>query len=86
LSHFQTGDSIRRLPCFHFFHTTEIDTWLRQNHVCPICRLPVDQPQPQSQPQPPSQPQLPSQPQSQAHREHRHRNQYSHQHRHQRQQ
>ena len=42
LEEFKNGDLIRRLPCMHIFHTQEIDTWLRQNHVCPICRIPID--------------------------------------------
>ncbi|ETO22258.1 hypothetical protein RFI_14946 [Reticulomyxa filosa] len=43
LEKFANGEQVRRLPCFHFFHKKEIDTWLSQNHVCPVCRLPIDQ-------------------------------------------
>lgn len=27
-----------RLPCSHMYHPNCIDSWLRQNHTCPICR------------------------------------------------
>jgi len=43
LEEFKNGDPIRRLPCLHIFHKNEIDTWLRRNHVCPICRIPIDE-------------------------------------------
>merc|ERR1712013_397767 len=43
LEEFKNGDSIRRLPCFHIFHTHEIDRWLKTgNDKCPICRVPID--------------------------------------------
>jgi len=42
LDQFKDGDSIRRLPCLHIFHKDEIDHWLRTNHVCPICRTPIE--------------------------------------------
>jgi hypothetical protein len=38
LSTFQEGDEIRSLPCFHYFHKDEIDTWLKTNDKCPICK------------------------------------------------
>ena len=43
LEEFKNGESIRRLPCLHIFHTDEIDRWLRTNHICPICRIPIDE-------------------------------------------
>jgi hypothetical protein len=33
------GEEIRRLPCFHFFHTHCIDEWLGRSKACPICKL-----------------------------------------------
>merc|ERR1712087_794065 len=43
LEEFKNGDSIRRLPCFHIFHTHEIDRWLKTgNDKCPICRVPIN--------------------------------------------
>lgn len=41
LEQFEEGDEIRTLPCFHIFHTDEIDQWLAQNSKCPICRQPI---------------------------------------------
>lgn len=38
LEHYQVGDMIRTLPCFHSFHVDCIDPWLRQKATCPICK------------------------------------------------
>jgi hypothetical protein len=35
------GESIKRLPCLHAFHTQEVDEWLTRNAVCPVCRAPI---------------------------------------------
>lgn len=36
------GDQVRRLPCFHLFHSHCIDKWLEVKLVCPLDNLPVD--------------------------------------------
>jgi len=35
---FESGDSIRTIPCFHSFHTHCLDPWLRIKAICPICK------------------------------------------------
>ena len=38
LEHYQTGDVVRTVPCFHTFHSRCIDPWLEQRAECPICK------------------------------------------------
>ncbi|RKP37210.1 hypothetical protein BJ085DRAFT_20305 [Dimargaris cristalligena] len=36
---FETGDTVRRLPCRHAFHSSCIDPWLTKKCArCPLCR------------------------------------------------
>ena len=41
LDDFRDGDVVRSLPCFHFFHSDEIDDWLRRRATCPLCNTAV---------------------------------------------
>jgi len=41
LETFGDGDRVTTLPCFHAFHSSEIDRWLSQKNVCPICKTSV---------------------------------------------
>lgn len=42
LENIRSGNSMRRLPCFHAFHVKCIDSWLIQNKICPVCRVAID--------------------------------------------
>jgi len=39
---FEEGESIRTLPCFHFYHMDCIDSWLVYKAVCPVCLTKID--------------------------------------------
>lgn len=38
LCDYESGDDVRTLPCFHYFHVSCIDSWLNQHSVCPLCK------------------------------------------------
>ncbi|CAM9132370.1 unnamed protein product [Chrysoparadoxa australica] len=38
---FAEGDSVKRLQCTHMFHEKCVDTWLRSNGSCPVCKMEV---------------------------------------------
>jgi hypothetical protein len=37
LSEYEIGESVRRLPCQHQYHTKCIDSWLSRKSRCPFC-------------------------------------------------
>lgn len=36
---FVVGEEVKTLPCFHIFHTSCIDQWLRTSKDCPVCKI-----------------------------------------------
>ena len=37
LEDFVVGDKIIYLPCFHYYHSKCIDTWVKNSDKCPLC-------------------------------------------------
>ena len=38
LTDFEGGESLKEMPCKHYFHSDCLENWLYQNGSCPICR------------------------------------------------
>jgi hypothetical protein len=39
MAHFEPGETLRRLQCFHIYHTNCIDQWLKTSSKCPLCNM-----------------------------------------------
>ncbi|KAF7210937.1 E3 ubiquitin-protein ligase RNF115 isoform X1 [Nothobranchius furzeri] len=39
---YSSGESVRKLPCLHFFHDECIVPWLKLHNSCPVCRKSLD--------------------------------------------
>jgi hypothetical protein len=42
LMDYEDGESLRVLPCQHFFHPACVDTWISVHNACPMCKVVVD--------------------------------------------
>ncbi|KAL0477994.1 RING finger domain--containing protein [Acrasis kona] len=40
---YEKGQNVTTLPCWDRFHTDCINVWLEENHICPICRLDINE-------------------------------------------
>jgi len=38
MSDFEMGERLRKIKCGHEFHVSCIDTWLKENITCPVCK------------------------------------------------
>ena len=39
---YEDGETVRTMPCLHFFHTDCIDKWLlSRGRTCPICKFDI---------------------------------------------
>ncbi|XP_068603463.1 E3 ubiquitin-protein ligase RNF115 isoform X2 [Brachionichthys hirsutus] len=47
---YSLGESVRKLPCLHYFHGGCIVPWLELHDTCPVCRKSLDGPPPGSEP------------------------------------
>lgn len=39
---YSSGESVRKLPCLHYFHSDCIVPWLELHDTCPVCRKSLD--------------------------------------------
>lgn len=35
------GESVKTLPCMHYFHLSCIDKWFSRGRTCPICKIDI---------------------------------------------
>lgn len=44
IAEYEDGDTLRRLPCSHFFHSRCADRWLHRSKKCPLCMQSISSP------------------------------------------
>ena len=42
LGRYREGEMLRELPCQHHFHVSCVDTWLKINANCPLCKSEIE--------------------------------------------
>merc|ERR1712083_576386 len=43
LEHYEDGEELRFLPCFHRYHKECVDRWFQMSSKCPICKTSITQ-------------------------------------------
>jgi len=38
LGPFENGETITVLPCLHFYHDPCLSEWIKNHHICPLCK------------------------------------------------
>ena len=38
---YEDGEQLKRLPCFHKFHSECIKEWFKRQNFCPVCRTEI---------------------------------------------
>ncbi|XP_073006648.1 E3 ubiquitin-protein ligase At1g63170-like [Typha latifolia] len=41
LAEYSDNDELRELPCYHFFHLSCVDKWLKISAICPLCKFQI---------------------------------------------